>query len=231
MRGLVVMLGLLVLGGRTEAQFAVFDPTNYAENVLHYAKAVEELRAAQAQIANQVQALKKLGNPAWRSVTGTVQQGNSAMATPDGIGYATQSPAAVLRATYPGVTATRTYRADERAQAIRTLATLAAAMDGAHAQGATFAPAVQQVGEFKRQTAGVTGHEQAIELASSVGVFSAEELLLLRQALAAQNATQAVYYAREVNAQAQAEENGEAVLGVMASPAAHRPPFSLRPSP
>jgi P-type conjugative transfer protein TrbJ len=231
MRGLAVVLGLLVLGKRTEAQFAVFDPTNYAENVLHYAKAVEELRAAQAQIANQVQALKKLGNPAWRSVIGTVDQGNSAMATPEGIGYAAPNPAAALRSTFPGVSATRTYRADERAQAARTLATLAAVMNGAHTQGATFAPAVQQVGEFKRQTAGVAGHEQAIELASSVGVFSAEELVLLRQALTAQNAMQAVYYAREVNAQAQAEENAGAVLAVMASPVAHRPPFSLRPSP
>jgi P-type conjugative transfer protein TrbJ len=228
---LVLMFGLLAWGRGVEAQFAVFDPTNYAENVLHYTKAIEELRAAQAQIANQVQALKKLAAPAWRSVGGTVGQSSAAMATPDGIGYAAQDPGAALRATYPGVTATRTYTADERAQATRTLATLAAAIDGAHAQGTTFGPAVEQVGEFKRQTAGVTGHEQAIELSSSVGVFSAEELLLMRQALAAQSAMQAVYYAREVNSQAQAEENASSVLAVMASPAARRPPFSLRPSP
>src|SRR5580698_8082927 len=91
-------------------------------------------RGVEAQIANQVQALKKLAAPAWRSVGGTVGQSSAAMATPDGIGYAAQDPGAVLRATYPGVTATRTYTADERAQATRTLATLAAAIDGAHAQ-------------------------------------------------------------------------------------------------
>jgi hypothetical protein len=53
----------------------------------------------------------------------------------------------------------------------------------------------------------------------------------MRQALAAQSAMQAVYYAREVNAQAQAQENAISVLAVMATPAARRPPFSLRPSP
>jgi P-type conjugative transfer protein TrbJ len=218
-------------GERLQAQFAVFDPTNYAENVLHYAKAIEQLRAAQAQITNQVQALKKLASPSWRVVSGTVHAVDAAMANRAGVGYAVSDPGTSLLATFPGVRATRSYIADERTQSARTLSTLASGLDAAHSDGATIAPAARQIDEFKRQTAGVEGHEQALELEGSVDVFNAQELVLLRQALAAQSAVQAVYYARTVNVQAQAEENAVAVAAAMASPAVRRPPFSLRLTP
>lgn len=233
MRSMMVVLAtaLFVGGERLDAQFAVFDPTNYEENVLHYAKAIEQVRAAQDQITNQVQALKKLAAPSWRSVSSTVGVVDDAMGSRSGIGYATGNPGTALMTTFPGVRATRTYVADERTQSARTLSTLASGLDAAHAQGTTIAPAVGQIDEFKRQTAAVEGHEQALELDGSVEVFNAQELVLLRQALAAQSAMQAVYYAHAVNAQAQAEENAVAVAAAMTVPAARRPPFSLRPAP
>lgn len=227
----VVATALFVGGGPLQAQFAVFDPTNYAENVLHYAKAIEQVRAAQAQITNQVQALKKLAAPSWRNVSGTVGEINNTMGNGSGIGYAVSNPGTALMTTFPGVHPTRTYVVDERAQSGRTLSTLASTLDAAHAVGATIAPAVRQIDEFKRQTAGVEGHEQALELAGSVDVFNAQELVLLRQALAAQSAMQAVYYADAVKAQAQAEENAVAVAAGMAVPALRRHRFSLRPAP
>jgi P-type conjugative transfer protein TrbJ len=214
--------------GEAKAQFAVFDPTNYAENVLHYARALEQLRAAQAQIANQVQALKKLRDPRWRSLVSTVGRLNDAMASRSGVGYALADPASALRSVYPGDRATSTYVADERSQTEHAMATMAAALTVAHAQGATLEPGVRQVDAFKQQAASVQGHEAALELGTSVGVFSAEELVLLRQAMASQTNMQAVAYARQVTADAQAEENTRTVLGTMAAGAPRRPPMSLR---
>ena len=59
-------------------------------------------------------------------------------------------------------------------------------------------------------------------------MFSAEELVLLRQALASQTNMQAVYYAQRVNAEAQAAENARAVYAAMAGGAVQRPVVSLR---
>ena len=227
----VAVIALLMVGEKLEAQLGVFDPTNYAENVLHYAKAVAQLKAAEAQITNQVQALKKLGSPSWRNVSGTVGAVNDAMGNGSGMGYAVSNPGSALMTTFPGVHPTRTYVADERVQTARTLSTLASTLNAAHADGATISPAVRQIDEFKQQTAGVEGHEQALELEGSVDVFNAQELVLLRQALAVQSAMQAVYYAHAVNAQAQAEENAVAVATAMAQPATRRAPFSLRSTP
>ena len=49
----------------------------------------------------------------------------------------------------------------------------------------------------------IQGHEAALELQNSVTVFTAEEVMLLRQALMAQTSMQAVYYADRVNSESQ----------------------------
>lgn len=209
-------------------QFTVFDPTNYAEAVLHYARAVDQLRAAQAQISNQIQALKKLRDPQWRNLASTVAQLNAAMGGRSGVGYALENPATELRNVYPGDRSTASYVADDRSQTEHAMATIAGALTDAHAQGGTLAPGIQQVNAFKEQSAGVQGHEAALELGNSIGVFNAEELVLVRQALASQTSMQAATYARQLTADAQAQENARDVFAGMATAAPRRPLVSLR---
>jgi hypothetical protein len=48
---------------------------------------------------------------------------------------------------------------------------------------------------MKRQLATIQGHEEALEFNGTVGVYSAEELTLLRHALEAQTNAEAVYFA------------------------------------
>jgi P-type conjugative transfer protein TrbJ len=193
------------------AQFAVFDPTNYAENVLHVTKTIEQIQLAQ-------QTLRKLAHPEWRDITHVV----SAVTQ-------TQSAATDLAghfgSVFPGAVPTRDFPAADRARSRSTLAALAGVLDAARASSSTVAPSAAQLDRFKPQVGGAQGHEESLELANTVHVYTAQELTLLRQAVAAQTSAQAVYYAHQVNAAAESDENARALWSSMAGAAgsAHRP--------
>lgn len=201
------------------AQFAVFDASNYAENVLHVTKAVEQLRLTQSQIDNQLRALEKLAHPQWRDITAVVSAATSA-----------QSPGIALErrfaSVFPGAVPTRDFAAEDRSRSLSTLAALAGVLDATRTSSSTVTPGAAQLDRFKPQVAAAQGHEESLELANTVHVYTAQELTLLRQAVAAQTSAQVLYYAHQVNAQAQSDENARALWSSMASTAPHRPLIS-----
>jgi hypothetical protein len=77
----------------------------------------------------------------------------------------------------------------------------------------------------------VQGHEAALELDGTIGMYSAEELTLLRQAVAALTNVQAVYNANQVNGQAQEGATIQAELTAMSAPGPTYAPQSLRVTP
>jgi P-type conjugative transfer protein TrbJ len=159
--GLAILQALLLAPFAVGAQLAVFDPTNYAENVLHYTKAVQELRAASTQIANQVTALKKLANPRFRDVTATWSSVDAVMGSGSGILYRQSDPSASLRSIYPGMSPNQHYVPERDAEVGRTLATAAAVLKAAQAQGGTFDGGRQQLDAMRSQVGGLEGHEQS----------------------------------------------------------------------
>lgn len=190
-------------------QFAVFDASNYAESVVHVAKTVEQIQLAQ-------QALRKLTSPQWRDITSVVAAG-----------AAGQSPSSTIdqrfSSVFPGAVATRDYPTDDRNRSRATLAALAGVLDAARVSSTTVAPGAAQLDRFKPQVAGAEGHEQSLELANTVHVYTAQELTLLRQAVAAQTSAQAVYYAHQVNADAESNENARALWSSMGAAPPRRP--------
>jgi hypothetical protein len=62
-------------------------------------------------------------------------------------------------------------------------------------------------------------------------VYSAQELMLLRQAAMAQTNIQAVYYANQLNADAQRDATVRATLDELSIPPAPVPDVSLRVTP
>jgi P-type conjugative transfer protein TrbJ len=201
------------------AQLAVFDPTNYAENVLHVTKAIEQIQLTKSQIDNQLRALRKLGHPEWRDISSVVSAVTAAQSPGSDVGRRFAS-------VFPGATATRDFPAEDRSRSRSTLATLAGVLDAARTSSSTVAPGASQLDRFKPQVADAQGHEESLELANTVHVYTAQELTLLRQAVAAQTSAEAVYYAHQVNAQAEADENARALWSSMASTPAHRPLIS-----
>src|SRR2546427_9761022 len=84
---------------------------------------------------------------------------------------------------------------------------------------------------MKRQLGSIQGHEEALELNGTIGMYSAEELTLLRQAVSALTNVQAVYYADQVNAQAQEAATMRERLAAMSAPGPRYSPISLRVTP
>jgi len=77
----------------------------------------------------------------------------------------------------------------------------------------------------------VQGHEEALELNGTIGMYSAQELTLLRQAVSALTNVQSVYYADQVNAAAQEAATVRARLAAMSGAGPRYAPVSLRVTP
>jgi hypothetical protein len=105
---------------------------------------------------------------------------------------------------------------------------MGAVLAGARAQAQVFSNGLSRVAQIKAQVGSIQGHEAALELQNSATVLTAEELMLLRQALIAQSSMQAVYYSDRVNAEAQQSATIEERLSGLAAPARRGRPISLR---
>jgi len=223
---------LVALPGVARAQWTVFDPANLARAVLSYGKLLNQVQLETSQLANQVTALKKLGSPTYRNLTGLWTGVEGTMAGANGVGYGAAGASGTLAATYPGVVPNAQYVPERAAQVARALATATAVLQTAQDQAVTYAPGQAQLDAMHAQTTAIQGHEQALELGATVGVFSAQELMLTRQAIETANNLQAVAIAERINADAQAEANARATYGAMAGAvSAPRPQISYRQVP
>ncbi|MGH7619639.1 MAG: hypothetical protein ACREPM_20695 [Gemmatimonadaceae bacterium] len=206
----------------------VFDPTNFARNVLHYTRRLEQMDLQKKQLEQQLNAMKKLPSPPWRDINATVGRLNSLMADGRALAYQLDGLDAQFRATFPVDRSFHDWPTERRAQAERTVATMATVLAGARTQAQVFSDGLDRLGPMKARVGTVEGHEAALELQNTATVFTAEELMLLRQALMAQTSMQAVYYADRVNTDAQQAETLEERLAGLTAPARRSAPVSLR---
>ena len=209
----------------------MFDPSNFARNVLHYARRLEQMDLQRQQLEQQLTAMRKLPNPPWRDISATVSQLNALMADGRAMSYQLANLDGQFRATFPVDQSFHDWPTERRAQADRTVATMAAVLASArtHAQG--FNDGLGRIAQIKAQVGTVPGHEAALELQNSATVFTAEELMLLRQALMAQTSMQAVYYADRVNRDEQQAATVDDRLAALSVPARRSPGISLRVKP
>jgi P-type conjugative transfer protein TrbJ len=226
---------LLFQPARAHAQFGfpqlVYDPSAVSKLVSQISSEVKQLAVAKTQLSEQVIALRKLPNPPWREITATMQTLDAVMRAQSSLAYAVPGVDGAFRETFPVTSAITNWPTAERVSAQRTVATLRATVDAASTQGTSFPAALDRIARMKSAMASVAGHEQALELNGSAAVFSAEELVLLRQALMAQATAQSVYYAHAVNDVAQRDESVRAQLAVATVPVPRRAPISLRLDP
>src|SRR5439155_12025279 len=89
---LVIALTLLAAPA-AHAQFGllgsgiVFDPSNFARNVLHYARRLEQIAMQKLQLQQQLVAMRKLPSPPWRDIRQTVARLDGLMADGRAIPY------------------------------------------------------------------------------------------------------------------------------------------------
>src|SRR2546427_6219006 len=160
-RGLVAAalaaLVCLVAPATARAQFGlfgsgiVFDPSNFARNVLHYVRRLEQMNLQRQQFQEQLTALRKLQNPHWRDITGTLTQTDALLAQGEALGYSLRAIDAEFRRTFPGAQVFRNYRVDQQTQALRTLATLRGALTAANQAAQAVPASVARLDAIKRQ--------------------------------------------------------------------------------
>ena len=209
----------------------VFDPTNFARNVLHYERRLEQIKMQQQQLEAQLNAMLKLRNPNWRDIQLVLARIETIMREGEALAYNLRTIDAEFQRTFPGTEVYRDYPVEETTQAARTLATLRGALNASRESDAAVPAGLARLEAMKRQMGEVKGHEQALELNGTIGMYSAEELTLLRQALAAQTNVQAIYFANRVNAESQAEATVRANLAAMSAPGPRYPGLSLQVTP
>ncbi len=224
--GIVGMMMILVPAA-AQAQFGlggiVFDPRTFAENVLIYKRAYDQLMAARQQLQAQMTALQKLRHPQWRDIGALMSQADALARQGNALAYSLGSIDTDFQRLFPGTISGSGYQQRQAvlvSQTSRTLATLRSVLDATAHTAQSFPAGVLQLRTMKAQMAGITGHEAALEFANTVGTYSAEELMLLRQQLAAATNAQTVYYAQQVNDRAQREANERALWSWFTQPPA-----------
>jgi len=231
----LLMALTLIAAPSAHAQFGlggiVLDPSNLARNVLHYARRLEQIAMQKQQLQQQLVAMRKLPNPPWRDIRQTMAQIDGLMADGRAIGYRLQNLNQQFQATFPVDRVFRDWPTERRAQAERTVATMGAVLAGARAQAQAFNDGLGRLTDMKGRVATVQGQEGALELQNTATVFTAEELMMLRQALMAQSSMQAVYYANRVITEAQQAATIDERLTALSVPARRSQPVSLRVTP
>ena len=123
--GALAVLGLALTPGAARAQGLlgsgiVFDPGNFARNVLHYVRRLEQMNLQRQQFQEQLAALRKLQNPNWREITGTLTQVDAVLQQGQALGYSLRAIDAEFQRTFPGAQVFRNYPAETATQATRT---------------------------------------------------------------------------------------------------------------
>ncbi|HXC24739.1 MAG TPA: hypothetical protein VNU46_02410 [Gemmatimonadaceae bacterium] len=231
---LMICIGIGVITPRpAQAQLGlggiVFDPKSFAETVLIYKRAYDQLTAAQQQLQEQVTALQKLRNPNWRDITNALSQTDVLMRQQTTLGYGLAGLDAQFQQTFPGTAVLGNTAAQTQTQATRTLATLRSVLDAVTQTTQTFPVGLTRLQGMKAQLGTIQGHEGALELANTVNTYAAEELTLLRQQLATQTNAEAVYFAQQVNRDAQTRATSQAIWSWFAQPATVGQTISYQP--
>lgn len=229
----LLMAITLLTPSMSHAQFSavVFDPTNFARNVMHYTARLEQMSMQVQQLQQQIVAMQKLSNPSWRQINTTLAQADVLMQQGQSLAYGLSAIDAEFQKTFPGVQVFQNYLADETTQATRTLATMRGALNAVNRAAQDFPTSVARLQAMKQQLGSIQGHEQALELNGTINMYGAEELTMLHQAISTLTNVQAVYYANQVNSEAQRQATFRARLTAMSAPGPAYTPMTLTVTP
>jgi P-type conjugative transfer protein TrbJ len=220
----LVMIG--ALGGATPAaaQFAVIDAAHIAVNqywhYLHYLQFALQIYQHYQQIANQVrqinnqlQALRKLSNPNWREVYDLLANLDFIMRQGQALAYSYKDIDGQFQKAFPGWTPVQSWPAQRQLQATRTLDTMRTGLDTVAEQFRHDIADQLFLERMKTQTAGIHGHQEALELEISIELYIAQELGVIKQSLAVSNNMQAVATGQRLNRESQGEATAAAAFG------------------
>jgi P-type conjugative transfer protein TrbJ len=220
------------------AQIPVTDVAHIVQTIFHYIgrlyeieQKAESLYRQYEQYKAQLQALKKLEHPNFRRIQRVLANIEVTLEQFDHLVYTLDSIDRDFQETFPGMVEAPNHRETVFQRSRRMLDAARAVLNATHNQGKSIHTAIQTLDLLKDQVAEVRGHEEALELSTTVGTFSAEELLLVRQSLASTNNLLAITIANQEQREAEAQTNFESLLLRTAFPAGRSTPSTFTPIP
>jgi P-type conjugative transfer protein TrbJ len=167
----------------------------------HYQMLANQFR----QITYQLTALRKLSNPNWREVYDLLANLDWIMRQGQALAYSYKDIDAQFQQVFPGWIEVQNWPLQRQTQAVRTLDTMRTALDTSSEQFRHDIADQLFLERIKAQMDGIHGHQEALEMQSTILMYTAQELGVMKQSLAAGNNVQAVYYAYLINREAQGE--------------------------
>lgn len=197
----------MLLGGLSapsaRAQWIVNDPINLVQNTATALQTLEVMRKQIDQLRNEALMLKRLAAPPWREIRLITDQVDALMREGEALAYSTDGLLGEFGLTFPGFQTYTNWSEEKRAQFRRTLGTYQNVLMSLNRQHRQFEESRATLGEIKSRMRAAEGQTASIQLGNTIGTFTAEELMLIRQILATQANAQAVHDAYEINREAQ----------------------------
>lgn len=199
------------------AQLSVFDPTNYAQNLLQAARALQQinnqvksLQNEASMLQNMAKNLEKLDFPQLQRINSAMQRIDQLMGEAEGIQFKVQGLDQQVKSLFPGAQAALT--SDQRvAQARAELDAASASWRQSMGVQAEVAENVKEdagvLSELAASSQGAVGALQVSQAANQLLALSVKQQLQLQSLMASEYRGAAIERARR----AQAEEDGRAM--------------------
>lgn len=207
---IVMLASVQVLFGSTAAKAAlpVFDPFNYAQNVLTQANTLKTTLNQVRQLAYQLQALElqaKSLRVIPRGIWGEIQSDLTALRQvverSQNIGYDDLNLSAEFPSAYPGFASSTNYVQAYKLWVRNSLSGIEASLEDAGLQDRQMQTEDGVLSQLQAMSDGATGHLQALQVANMIAVQQVQQMQKLRQLQMAQIQALAGYLATQQQTQ------------------------------
>ena len=216
--------GALVLPAAPAAAIPVFDATNYAQNLLHAARALEQinqqiqsLQNEAAMLQNMAKNLERIDFPQLERITSSLEQVDQLMGQAQGIDFRVDQLDQRFRTMFPGVV-DNALRSDRRVADAR--ARLDGALDGFRHSMSVQAQVVGNVredagllAELVERSQGAAGSLQAQQATNQLLALSTKQQFQLQNLMAAEFRSLGLERARRAQAEIEARASARRFLG------------------
>ena len=223
--------GALIVPAAPAAAIPVFDASNYTQNILQAARALEQINHQVNSLSNEATMLQNMARnleridfPELERISASLGEIDALMGEAQGIGFRADALEERFRSMFPGAVETA-LRNDRRAADAR--ARLDSALDSFRHSMTVQAGVVSAIrddaellSELSRRSEGAAGSLQAQQAANQLLALAAKQQLQLQTMMAAEFRSQAIERARRVQAEAEAKAATRRFLG---SGKAYRP--------
>ena len=219
-----LMATTIVVPATPALAIPVFDPTNYTQNLLQAARALQQINQQIEQLQNEAtmiqqgnKNLERIDFPQLDELTQTLQQIDRLMGQAQGIDFKTAQMDAQFRKLYPG-SAERVLKSDARLAEAKTR--LEAAMGAFRQTMSVQAQVVENVAADARvlqaivaKSQGAAGGLQAQQATNQLLALAAKQQFQLQNLMAAQFRSESMEAARRTQAETEAQAATKKFLG------------------